>query len=170
MRSVRRGIRSDADFDDFVRRNQAQLQRAAWMLTGDWAGAEDLTQEVLLRTWRRWNHLRGMTTKEAYVRKMLLSTFLTRQRRRWRLERPAAVLDDVSTGGEADRIDDAVDLTRLVSSLPPRQRAVIALRYVFDYTESDVAELMGTSVGTVKSQHAKALRALRADAHLTAKG
>lgn len=157
-------------FDAFVQANQAQLQRAAWLLTGDWASAEDLTQDVLLRTWRRWDRLRVMAMRDAYVHKVLVTTFLTRQRRLWTRERPTSEFEDLAGSSQTDGSDASLDLIRLVRSLPPKQRTVLALRYIFDYTEAEVASVMGTSIGTVKSQHAKALKALRADVDLASRG
>lgn len=160
----------EMDFDAFVESSQADLQRAGWVLTGDWSSAEDLTQEALLRAWRRWDRLRGMSKRHAYVRKVLVTTYLSRQRRLWRNELAHGELVDVASHESTDNIDNWLYVTGLVRSLPPRQRTVLVLRYMFDYTEPEVARLMGTSLGTVKSQHAKAVRTLRTHAGLTKAG
>src|SRR5919107_1756476 len=79
-------------FREFVTANSRDLLRAAWLLTGDWAAAEDLVQTALLRCWPRWS---SISSPEAYVRSALVRTFVSARRRRWTGEGPTAVLTDL---------------------------------------------------------------------------
>jgi RNA polymerase sigma-70 factor (sigma-E family) len=141
----------------------AALVRSAVLLTGDEALAQDLVQAALAKTWLRWGRVVRQDAPETYVRRVMISTFLTWNRRRWRSEQPVAEVPD----GDNPRDDFAdADLRSCVLGavrrLAPRQRAVVVLRYFDDLTEAQAAAVLGCSVGTVKSQTAKALLALRA--------
>jgi RNA polymerase sigma factor (sigma-70 family) len=113
--------------------------------------------------WPRWNRLTRQGDPDAYVRRVLVNVFLTAGRRRWRDELPYA--EGAEPGGEGADAFDAADTREtvhaLLPTLPPRQRAVLVLRFYADLTEAATAELLGCSVGTVKSQAAKGLRRLR---------
>jgi RNA polymerase sigma-70 factor (sigma-E family) len=154
------------DFDAFVRVNGPSLLRTAWLLTGEWPAAEDLVQSALERAWPRWSKLAGEQYRCAYVRRMVTTTFLRAQRRRWRGELPwSAPPVDGPSRSEPDgfaRVDVRVGLLTAVQRLPPRQRAVVAWRFFADLTESQTAQVMGCGVGTVKSYTHRALTALRA--------
>lgn len=149
------------DFEQFVGAAQRRLLRTAWLLVGDWAKAEDLVQTSLLRAWPHWKRLDGMSDRDAYVRRIMVNQAISWRRRRWSREAPTLVLPEVV---EPD-FTDQVDLHQLVIStlrtLPPRQRAVLVLRFFDDLTEAQSAWVMGCSVGTVKSQTSRALAALR---------
>jgi RNA polymerase sigma-70 factor (sigma-E family) len=103
---------------------------------------------------------------EAYVRKIMLNTWSSWWRRRWRGEMPAAQLPEVAGPDSFAGIDHRHALRSALARLPPRQRAVVVLRYHQDLSEAQVAELLGISVGTVKSQSARALASLRGQAVL----
>jgi len=148
-------------FREFVAGRQQALLRRAWLLTGDWASAEDLVQTALLRVWPHWSRASSLGHEEAYVRAAMLNVYLTGRKRAWNRERatehlPEPVCDDVS-----DVVDLRALLTRALATLPPRQRAVIVLRFVEDLSEAQTAELLGCAAGTVKSQTSKALATLR---------
>jgi RNA polymerase sigma-70 factor (sigma-E family) len=156
------------DFRDYVASRQRALLRTAWLLTGDWGRAEDLVQTALAKAWPHWSRVSRDGGADAYVHRVLVNTWRSGWRRRWSGEIPTGALPDavVAPGSTELRIL----LVDLVRSLPARQRAVIALRYLTDLPEASVAEAMGCSVGTVKSQTSKALASLRAHpqlAHLT---
>jgi len=154
-------------FGDFIAARSPALVRSALLLTGDEALAQDLVQVALVKTWSRWARIARQDAPEAYVRRVLVSTFLTWNRRRWRGERPVAALPD-----RCDPRDEfaAADLREGVSAalraLPRRQRAVVVLRYLDDLSEAQTAAVLGCSVGTVKSQAAKALATLRSSSRL----
>lgn len=154
------------EFTAFVRAHSRQLQRAAWLLTGDWASAEDLVQSALLRTWQHWDSVRVPEARAAYARRVLMTTFLNRRRRRRLAEVPLAA--DAGNAVEGVDLADRDALFRALRALPSHQRAVVVLRYFDDLTERAAAEVLGCGVGTVKSQTARALRALRADPDLLA--
>jgi RNA polymerase sigma-70 factor (sigma-E family) len=147
-------------FDGFVAAHGTSLRRAAHLLTGDDGAAEDLLQDTLLRAWTRWGRVMAADQPLAYVRRMLVNASVSRWRRlsrepRERLtERPPeqAVNDPVGVDQQ---------LWALVGRLPARQRAVLVLSYYEDLPDAEVADLLGNAVGTVKSQRAKALKALR---------
>jgi RNA polymerase sigma-70 factor (sigma-E family) len=151
-----------AGFREYVAARQRSLVQMAWLLTGDWPAAEDLVQTALVRVWPRWDRVSRAGDPDAYVRRVVLNCFLSWRRRRWHGETPTAVpperTSDDAGYGAAD-LRDA--LRRLLPALPPRQRAVVVLRYYQDMPEAEVAEMLGCRVGTVKSQAAKALRTLR---------
>lgn len=153
-------------FTEFVRARGTALHRTAFMLTGDWALAEDLLQTALAKSYVRWERI-AEDSEEAYVRRVLVTTYASWWRRRWRGELPTEALPDTPRpDGWADV--DARDALRVaLDRLPPRMRAVVVLRFHEDMTEVAVAQALGVSVGTVKSQASKGLAKLRFDTSLT---
>lgn len=154
-------------FAEFVGTRQRRLQRAAWLLTGDWTTAEDLVQTALARAWRHWRRVDAAGDPDAYVRRILVNSFVSASRRRWLGERPVASVPDRPALGEfsAD-VGNRLLVRAALARLSHRQRAVLVLRYFDDLTEAQVADVMGCAVGTVKSTAAKALERLRADADI----
>jgi RNA polymerase sigma-70 factor (sigma-E family) len=152
-------------FEEFVAGRGQALQRFGYALTGDWALAEDLLQTALARAYPRWSRI-TRDDPEAYVRKIMLNTWSSWWRRRWRGEVPSPQLPEAAGPDGYTAVDSRQVLRAALAALPPRQRAVVVLRYHQDLSEVQVAELLGISVGTVKSQAAKALAALRAQAVL----
>jgi RNA polymerase sigma-70 factor (sigma-E family) len=151
------------EFDEFVRTRSRGLQRTAWLLTGNWASAEDLVQTALAKCWARWNRIDRGEQPDAYVRRVMVTTFLGWRRRRWTGETAVAYLPDEPAPDDAFSASDLRDLLVVaLRALPPRQRAVLALRYFDDLTEAATADALGCSVGTVKSQTARALTTMRA--------
>ncbi len=135
-----------------------RLLRTAYLLTHDWAVAEDLLQESLAKAWFAWS---GVDEPEAYVRRVLVTTYTSWWRRKWRGELPSDSLPDTPS---VDALHEArEELWHAVGRLPAKQRAVIVLRFYEDLPVTEVARLVGCSAGTVKSQTAKALAKLRVD-------
>jgi RNA polymerase sigma-70 factor (sigma-E family) len=163
------GVRVDEPdgFRDFVAARSPALVRSAWLMTGNEASAQDLVQTALAKTWERWARVTRQEAPEAYVRTVMMSTYLTWRRRRWHGELPVATMPDpaVPDGADARDVFADADLRASVAAalraLPRRQRAVVVLRYFDDLTEAQAASTLGCSVGTVKSQSAKALARLR---------
>jgi RNA polymerase sigma-70 factor (sigma-E family) len=154
------------DFDSFVERRSPALVRTAYLLTRDHDLAEDLVQTTLVKAWGAWKRIDD--DPEPYVRKIMVNTYTGWWRRRWRGEVPTAELPDADhTGDETRTVDDRTVLWAALARLTRRQRAVIVLRYFEDLPEAVVADLLGCSVGTVKSQTSKALAKLRIDTSLT---
>lgn len=155
------------DFDDFVAAVAAELLRTASLITWDRAAAEDLVQEALFKVARRWPRVRGMEHPVAYARKIVVNLALdaSKRHRRHRSELgPADYVGETPDHAAARAfatIDTASDLTTALASLPPRQRAVLALRYFDDLTEAETAKVLGCTVGTVKSTTSRALERLR---------
>jgi RNA polymerase sigma-70 factor (sigma-E family) len=150
-------------FDEFVATRSPALLRTAYLLTRDWAAAEDLVQTSLTKAWQAWGRLDDQP--EAYVRKIVVNTFASSWRRRWRGEVPTAELpESASVAGDLEQRD--VVWTAL-GRLPRRMRAVVVLRYYEDLSEAEIARILGISTGTVKSQCSKALAHLRIDPTLT---
>jgi RNA polymerase sigma-70 factor (sigma-E family) len=142
-------------FAQFVEARQDALQRTAWLLTGDWALAEDLAQTALARSWPHWGRIRRRDDPEIYVR---------RSRRRWRGERPSATVPDGQAPGDmAADVAVRMAVRTALGSLGARQRAVVVLRVFDDLSEVQVAHVLGCAVGTVKSTMARAMARLRED-------
>jgi len=136
----------------------SELVRLAFGLTGDWGLAEDLAQEAFIRVWRGWANIRDQQSAPAYLRTTVVN-LARRSLRRGLQERQAwsGIGDSRSADPGAD-----IDLLRALARLPERKRACVVLRYYLDLSEADTATVLGVSVGTVKSQTAKALVRLQA--------
>jgi len=148
---------------DFVRSNTATLSRLAYLLVGNHADAQDLVQSALTKTAVRWRRVSGYDDPVAYVRRVMVNEATSRWRR-WRRLR----IDPVGGVPERTRPDDAADavgrvvLWEALSRLTNRQRVLLVLRFYEDRSVQETAELLGCSVGTVKSQTHHALARLRA--------
>jgi RNA polymerase sigma-70 factor (sigma-E family) len=152
----------DADFTTFVAASARRLLRSAYLITGDPTDAEDLLQATLERAYPRWPSIRRKDVPEAYVRKMLITAAIDAGRRR---KVRSAPLDEAQLPGQPDAAVEALPgrsaLLACVRQLPAGQRAVLVLRYFDDLTEAETARVLGCTVGTVKSQHARAMARLR---------
>lgn len=164
---------SEDQFAEFVAGALPRLLRFGHALTGDAASAEDLVQTALARSLRAWR-LRRIDDPQAFVQKVMVNSYATWYRSRLRREvLISEPLNGPTQKNHAERIEDRDVVWRALSKLPPRQRAVIVLRYYEDLSEHDIAEVMGISAGTVKSQSARALRRLAdvlAPAEVTRRG
>ncbi len=160
---MRRGGPAGEDsFGAFVAHRTPALLRTAYLLTGDQASAEDLVQSALVKVAPRWDRIVAGGSPEPYVRTVMYREHVNAWRRRGAhevvgLDGDTADVGDDPTAGIALRLTMAEALQRLGR----RQRAVIVLRYFEDLSESATAEALGCSVGTVRSQTAKALARLR---------
>jgi RNA polymerase sigma-70 factor (sigma-E family) len=155
------------DFARFVDLRQRRLLRSAWLLTGDWALAEDLVQTALARTWLRWERINRRDDPEIYVRRVLVSTWINWSRRKWRGERTVVELPDGQAPGDLEAEAVArIAVRSALGTLTSRQRAVLVLRVFDDLTEVQTAQVLGCAVGTVKSTMSQALTRLRADGRL----
>jgi RNA polymerase sigma-70 factor (sigma-E family) len=150
----------DEPFREFFAAQYGPLRRLGFLLTGSWDQGEELAQEALVRTWAAWRRVRRHPV--AYARQVLVNHHRSRLRRlmvearqRGRLRRDEAVVPDLG--------EEGMVLWAAVRRLPPRQRAVLVLRYHEDLTEVEVAGLLGVPLGTVKSLHHRGLRRLRGE-------
>lgn len=154
--------RDRAAFAEFVAARSAALHRAAYLMVGDVGLAQDLVQESLSKTYVAWPRLRHPQAAEAYTRKVITTTAISWFRRRsWNSERVVGELPENAARGPAESVATRVSLLKALGELPPRQRAVIVLRYYEDLTERQTADVLGCAVGTVKSQASAALLRLR---------
>lgn len=156
--------RDTAAFAEFVASRGRALHRAAYLMVGDDALAQDLVQEALTKTYVAWPRLRDPRNAEAYCRKAITTTAISWFRRKgWNNERPTEQLPEgvaPHLGHEAAVAEhDAV--WQALLSIPPRQRAALVLRFYEDLTEVQTAAAMGCAVGTVKSQVSAGLAKLR---------
>ncbi len=155
--------RDRAAFADFVAARSGALHRAAYLMVGDVGLAQDLVQEALTKTYVAWPRLRDPANAEAYTRKAITTTAISWFRKKsWYGERPADQVPESADAGHADAVAVRTSLMQALAQLPPRQRAVVVLRYYEDLTEAQTAAVLGCAVGTVKSQGAAALDKLRA--------
>jgi RNA polymerase sigma-70 factor (sigma-E family) len=150
----------DDQLAEFVRGRYSYLLRRAYLLTGNHPAAEDLVQEALYRCCRVWRHS-AVGNPGPYVDRVMVNLLVSKSRLRRYREEPTEVLPDRGVSdGSAERADrDA--MWRALQLAPPRQRAILVLRFYEGLTETDIAECLGVSVGTVRSQTAKALVRLR---------
>ena len=160
---------SRAEFERFVEDSAESLLRTGYLVVWDLATAEDLVQECLFRVARRWPRVRSMEHPKAYARRILINLALDDSKRR---HRHRAELDLTSRPTTDNRPDEAAaralgmvettsELIDGLGALSPGQRAVLVLRYFEDLTEAQVAEVLGCSVGTVKSTSSRGLDRLR---------
>ncbi|MGP4016785.1 RNA polymerase sigma factor [Saccharopolyspora sp. 5N708] len=157
----------EQEFREFAGERALWLRRSAYLLCGDWHLAEDLVQNTLLKLYRAWRRI-DRSTVDAYARKALLRVWLDESRRPWRrAERRDGSLPDTGDG-TADPAESGLrawdrDLVlRALSEVPPKQRAVLVLRYWEDLPTAEVAAALGCAEGTVKSQASRGLENLRA--------
>ncbi len=151
------------DFDGFVAARSPSLLRTAYLLTGDQHLAQDLLQAALVKTWKAWSRIERTESAEAYVRRILITTATSWWRRRSSGERPAEVLPTTAVSGRFEGVDARLALVTALRRLGRSQRAVVVLRYYEDLSEQQVADLLNTSIGNVKSQAARGLATLRRD-------
>ena len=145
------------DFEEFVAARSAALLRTAYLLTGHHQDAEDLIQTALIKAVPAWRRITG--DPEPYVRRIMVRENISR----WRLRRWREVYVDrlpERSSGDPDP-SGRMELAAALAQLAPRQRAAVVLRFYEDLTERETAELLGVSIGTVKSQTRDALARLR---------
>jgi RNA polymerase sigma-70 factor (sigma-E family) len=150
-------------FDLFMAERWPRLVRSAYLLTGDPHDAEDLAQTALAKIFSHWHRVRRADNVDAYVQRVLINCNSTRFRKRRVHEHPVG---DVPpglrlVGDHADELGERSPFMTALAGLPPRQRTVVVLRFYEDLTEAQTAAAMGCTVGTVKSQTARALARLR---------
>jgi RNA polymerase sigma-70 factor (sigma-E family) len=150
---------SDEEFTELVQASWPGLYRTAYLLLGDRGLAEDLVQTALAKTYASWGQVRELGSAPAYARTILVNTATSWFRRRgWRNEQPREAIPD-----RAYDDDPSVrpTLMQALAELPPRQRAVVVLRFYDDLSVAETARALGCAEGTVKSQTSDALTRLR---------
>lgn len=157
----------DSSFADFVATRQQRLLRIAQLLTGNQAAAEDLVQDALAKIWRRWSQTRVADDPDAYVRRVLVNTFVSAWRRKWRGEMPAGTTPfQRHPESRGPDLDVRLVVNAALKRLSRRERSVVVLRFVDDMSVAEVARVLDWPAGTVKSTTAKALAVLRSDPQL----
>jgi RNA polymerase sigma-70 factor (sigma-E family) len=154
-------VRDDREraYQDYVSARLPHLHKQAYLLTGDRHRADDLVQQTCVNLYVYWRRASAAGDLDGYVRRMLVNSFLNERRRAWfRRVR----LGDVPELPSADPDpQDHHGLRRALKRVPPRQRAVLVLRFIYDLPVNEVADILGCSPGTVKSQAAHGLAAMR---------
>jgi RNA polymerase sigma-70 factor (sigma-E family) len=157
------------EFEQFVRSCADDLLRTGYLVVWDLAAAEDLVQECLFRVARRWPKVRTMDHPVAYARRILINLALDgaarRSRQQSELERHDGAVPedrlDIAAARQMGLVESKLELMHAVGGLPPRQRAALVLRYFEDLSEAETADVLGCSVGTVKSTTSRALEHVR---------
>jgi len=148
-------------YEEYVAARWGTLYRTAYLLTGSHADAEDLAQTTLIKAYRSWARVASAASPDAYVRRIMTNTFVsTRRPLRFVRERLVDAVPEIEARDEVDH--ERFRLWPHIASLPPKQRAVVVLRYYEDLSEQQIADALGCSPGTVKSNASLALKALRA--------
>jgi RNA polymerase sigma-70 factor (sigma-E family) len=155
-------LSDDEDFSAFAASRWPGLVRLAFGLTGDRWTAEDIAQTALARAYVSWRRVSRADDPDAYLRRILVNASNRRFRRRRVTEQPGD-LPEVAVEGPADLVGERAALLAALRQLPPRQRAVVVLRYWDDLTDAQIAATLGCSPGTVRSQLSRALVTLRAN-------
>lgn len=151
----------DEEFTTFVTHRSHALVRVAYTLTGDQRAAEDLVQGALAKTYARWSRIEG--NPESYARRIIYNDMVSAWRRfgRHREESMAEVPDRAGARQHDHDTTLRLVLREALLALPPRQRAVLVLRYLEDRTVEETAEVLGCRPGTVASQASRALAKLK---------
>ncbi|MGC0418194.1 SigE family RNA polymerase sigma factor [Embleya sp. AB8] len=153
----------EAEFCAFALTRRAALVRTAILLTGDVGDAEDLAQTVLAKVYVSWHRVVRADNPDAYQRRMLVNTFVSRHRRRRVKEFLAHRTPEPPVPDQTERVVTRSVLIAALTRLPPGRRTAVVLRYWADLSESETAAAMGCTVGTVRSQAYRGLAQLRAD-------
>jgi RNA polymerase sigma-70 factor (sigma-E family) len=151
--------RHDEEFAGYMTARLPALRRLAFLLSQDWHQADDLAQAAAIKAYTHWARAAGADNTDAYVNAILVREFLHERRSAWR--RLVSLADAPETAARQSDHDSSLDLRSAVGALPPRQRAVLVLRFYCDLNIYQTAGALGCSPGTVKSQTAKALDSLR---------
>ena len=151
----------DAEFTAYLHARQPSLLRTAYLLTGDRHTAEDVLQTSLAKLYLAWDKVRDRDSVDAYVRRIMVNENNSLWRRPWKRREHAS--DALPDAAYVDEYDDGRGpaLWEVVQSLPPKARAVVVLRYYEQLSEAETADVLGISVGTVKSQCSRAISAMR---------
>lgn len=151
-------------FEEFAEGRLAAVLRFAAVLTGDRALAEDVVQEVLIRTHARWRKIGRLDHPESYIRKMIVNEFISSKRRTWRFVPAGSEMPDVAPAPDhASRHAERDALLAEIGKLPRRQRAVLVLRYYEGLSDTEIADVLGCAPGTIRGYASRALAALRVE-------
>lgn len=155
------------EYVEYVTANLVPLRHLAYLLCGDEHLADDVVQQTITKLFVRWRRLQHVEHLDRYVRTMLVNTFLDERRRPW--SRTVSLMGrPVEPSPVSDHsVEDAIVVRAALAKVPRKQQAVLILRFLCDLSVEEVAEIMGCSLGTVKSQSSRGLVKLR---HLLERG
>lgn len=150
------------EFEEFARQRLPELVRFTTAVCADRALAEDVVQEVLLRLHRRWSQIQELDAPEMYVRRSLVNEYLS-WRRKWARLVPHADLPnrDTASPDHATELADRSMLVTELAALPPRQRAVLVMRFYGGLSDTEIAHILGCRAATVRGYASRALTSLR---------
>ena len=154
-----RGSR-DAEYTEYVQSRLPWLRRVAYLLCQDWQSADDLVQSAITRLYTHWGKAREAASIDAYTRTIMVRVFISERRSAW-ARRVTLVSDQPDAPGRHYDHAAPLDVRAALAALPPRQRATLVLRFYCDLPVEATARELGCTAGTVKSQTAKGLEALR---------
>ncbi len=151
----------EAEFRSYAASRLRDLRRTAYLLCGDWHHADDVAQTVLTKLYSNWSKVQRRERIDAYAHTMLVrATFARTRRFRWQREVSSAELPESAAVAD-QHTEDRLVLTDALAKMPPRQRAVLVLRFWADLDVAETARTLGCSEGTVKSQTSRGLATLR---------
>jgi len=151
----------DVAFEAYFTARSDAMRGTAYLLCGDWHRAEDLVQQTFTKLYRVWRRIQRHDALDGYTRQTLVRTFLSERRRGWfKYESVGSALTD-RAAPSSGLADERLVLLEALAKVPPRQRAVLVLRYWEDASVEQTAAMLECSAGTVKSQAARGLATLR---------
>ncbi len=150
-------------FEEFVERRGQHLLRLAYVLCKDAGHAEDIVQTTLLKAFRSWRTVMRSDDPDAYVRRILVNAHLDWVRRRSNNEQPTNLfgLEEPVENDFSESIANRDAVRRHLSSIAPRARTVLVLRYYEELGDDEIADLMNINVATVRATHSRAINAMR---------
>lgn len=151
------------DFDEWIQLRGAALLRFAYLITRDHTRAEEAVQDALVAAYSRWSRITRTGDPEAYLRRMVINADISRWRKFFRRETPVGepARFESATGDHAGPHAEQDAVWTLCASLPTKQRAAVVLRYYEGLPDSEIAEILECTPGTVRSQIHRALASLR---------
>jgi RNA polymerase sigma-70 factor (sigma-E family) len=153
--------RDEVDFTEFATAAVRRLRRTAYLMCGDWHRAEDAAQDALVRVYKAWDRLDHQLGLNTYAHKAVVSVVLDQAKRPWRREHVCEAPLERPSVDHTGTVDNRLLVIQALAELPPRQRACVVLRHYADLSLEETANVLGISVGAVKSQSSRGLAALR---------
>lgn len=153
--------RQDEDkYREYVTARMEGLRRWAYLVCHDWHAADDLVSVTLGKLYRSWPRAQSAENLDAYVRKIMLRAWLDEKRRPWRREEATGELPEQAVAAEPDVLA-RMTLLQLLAGLTPRRRAAVVLRFYFDHSVEETAEILGCTPSTVRSLTTRGLETVR---------
>jgi RNA polymerase sigma-70 factor (sigma-E family) len=152
---------SDAEYVEYVTARLPALRRLAFLLCGDAHRADDLVQQAITRLYTNWHRARQVDNVDRYTRKILVRVYLDERRLAWSRVRLFREPPEPPWSVPDAGVEDREVLRAALGRLPRRQQAVLVLRFLLDLPVGEVAEVLGVTAGTVKSQTSNGLATLR---------